>query len=157
MSGVIVLMLRILLVCALYAFLGTALWVMWRELSATSQQVSGRKIRAIRLQVETTSQEPIVRTFAKAEVTLGRDPASDVPLADEAVSARHAMMAFHHGQWWIEDLGSRNGTRLNARLLEGATVLAHGDEIACGKSRIAVTLKLDPGETGMAPFGGQDA
>jgi pSer/pThr/pTyr-binding forkhead associated (FHA) protein len=156
MSGVVVLILRVLLVCALYAFLTTALWVMWRELSTTSEQVSGRKIRAIRLQVGTASQAPIVRTFAKAEVTLGRDPASDLPLADEAVSARHAMMTFHHGQWWIEDLGSRNGTRLNAQPLEGATVLAHGDEISCGKSRIEVNLQLDAGETGMPRSGGQD-
>jgi pSer/pThr/pTyr-binding forkhead associated (FHA) protein len=157
MSGVVVLILRILLVCALYAFLGTALWVMWQELSTTSEQVSDRKIRAIRLQVETASQEPIVRTFAKAEVMLGRDPASDLPLADEAVSARHAMMSFHHGQWWIEDLGSRNGTRLNAQPLEGATVLAHGDEIACGKSRIEVNLQVDSGQPALARSGGQDA
>jgi pSer/pThr/pTyr-binding forkhead associated (FHA) protein len=157
MSGVVVLILRILLVCALYAFLGTTLWVMWRELSATSDQLSGRKIRAIRLRVDTASHEPIVRTFAKAEVTLGRDPASDLPLADEAVSARHAVMTFHHGQWWIEDLGSRNGTRLNAQRLEGATVLTHGDEIACGKSRIEVNLQLNSGEPGAPPSGGQDA
>ena len=157
MSGVIVLVFRILLVCALYAFLGTALWVMWRELSTTSEQVSGRKIRAIRLQVDTASQEPIVRTFAQAEVTVGRDPASDVPLADESVSARHAMMAFHHGQWWIEDLGSRNGTRLNAQLLQGATVLSNGDEIACGKSRIEVNLQADSSVPRMPRSGGQDA
>ena len=157
MSGVVVLILRVLLVGALYAFLGTALWVMWRELSTTSDQLSGRKIRAIRLRIDTAGDESIVRTFAKAEVTLGRDPASDLPLADEAVSARHAVMTFHHGQWWIEDLGSRNGTRLNAQLVEGATVLAHGDEIGCGESRIEVNLQLDSGQPALPHAGGQNA
>jgi pSer/pThr/pTyr-binding forkhead associated (FHA) protein len=157
MSGVVVLILRVLLVCALYAFLGTALWVMWRELSTTSDQLSGRKIRAIRLRVDTTGDASIVRTFAKAEVTLGRDPASDLPLADEAVSARHAVMTFHHGQWWIEDLGSRNGTRLNAQPVEGATVLTDGDQIGCGKSRIEVNLRLDSGEPASPRSGGADA
>jgi pSer/pThr/pTyr-binding forkhead associated (FHA) protein len=157
MSGVVVLILRILLVCALYAMLGTTLWVMWRELSATSDQLAGRKIPAIRLRVHADAHESMIRTFAKAEVTLGRDPTSDVPLGDEAVSARHAVMTFHHGQWWIEDLGSRNGTRLNAQLLEGATVLAHGDEIVCGESHIGVNLRLESDESALLPSGGQDA
>jgi len=157
MSGIVVLLLRILLVCALYAFLGTALWVIWRELSTTSEQVAGRKIRAIRLRVDGAGGESMVRTFTKAEVTLGRDPASDLPLADEAVSARHAVMSFHHGQWWIEDLGSRNGTRLNAQPIEDATVLADGDEIACGKSRVEVNLQLGTGEPALPLSGGHDA
>jgi len=157
MSGVVVLVLRVLLVGALYAFLGTALWIMWRELSTTSHQLSASKIRAIRLRVENAGDEWIVRTFAKAEVTVGRDPASDLPLADEAVSARHAIMTFHHGQWWIEDLGSRNGTRLNTQLVEGATVLAHGDQIGCGKSRIEGNMQLDSGGSALLPPGGQDA
>jgi pSer/pThr/pTyr-binding forkhead associated (FHA) protein len=157
MSGVVVLILRVLLVCALYAFLGTALWVMWRELSTTGDQLSARRVRAIRLRVETAGADAIIRTFAKAEVTLGRDPASDLPLDDEAVSARHAVMTYHHGQWWIEDLGSRNGTRLNTQLVEGATVLAHGDQIGCGKSRIQVNLQLDSGDPASPLSGGQDA
>ena len=157
MSGIVVLILRILLVCTLYAVLGTTLWVMWHQLSETSDQLAGRKIRAIRLRVDADGRKSIIRTFAKAEVTLGRDPSSDLPLGDEAVSARHAVMTFHHGQWWIEDLGSRNGTRLNARRLEGATVLAHGDEIVCGESHIGVNLELDPEEPASPRSGGQDA
>jgi pSer/pThr/pTyr-binding forkhead associated (FHA) protein len=157
MSGIVVLILRVLLVCTLYAMLGTTLWVMWRQLSATSDQLAGRKIRAIRLRVDADGRASIVRTFAKAEVTLGRDPTSDLPLGDEAVSARHAVMTFHHGQWWIEDLGSRNGTKLNAQRLEGATVLAHGDEIVCGESHIGVNLELDADDATLSRSGGQDA
>jgi pSer/pThr/pTyr-binding forkhead associated (FHA) protein len=156
MSGVIVLGLRILLVCALYAFLGTALWIMWQELNRTSQQLSGRGVPAIRLRVNVGDQESMIRTFAKSEVTLGRDPGSDLPLADEAVSVRHALVSFHHGQWWIEDLGSRNGTKLNAERLEGPTVLAHGDEIACGHARIKVNFGTRARGSDESGGGGQD-
>ena len=50
MSAVVVLLVRILLATALYAFLGSALWVMWKELEQASEQVTGRRISAIRLE-----------------------------------------------------------------------------------------------------------
>jgi pSer/pThr/pTyr-binding forkhead associated (FHA) protein len=63
-----------------------------------------------------------------------------VPLDDKAVSALHARLSFHHGQWWAHDLGSRNGTRLNGQRLDAPTVLTTGDEIRCGAARMLVTL-----------------
>jgi pSer/pThr/pTyr-binding forkhead associated (FHA) protein len=156
MSGVIVLALRILLVFVLYGFLGTALWIMWQELTRTSQQLSARVIPPIGLRIDLGGVQTLNRTFTKSEVTLGRAPGSDVTLTDAAVSARHALLTFHHGQWWIEDLGSRNGTALNAQRLEGPTVLTHGDEIACGQAHIEVDLEQTPQGLEEPGFGGQD-
>ena len=42
MSGVVVLLLRVLLVAALYAFLGFALWVLWKQLEQTSERIARR-------------------------------------------------------------------------------------------------------------------
>ena len=115
MSGIVVLFLRILLVVALYAFLGVALWVLWKELEHTSERMSGRKTASIRLEVTASTQPAIGLAFTQSEVTVGRHPRSDVPLQDEAVSVRHALLSFHHGQWWLQDLGSKNGTKLNSQ------------------------------------------
>jgi hypothetical protein len=51
---------------------------------------------------------------------LGRDESCEVRLDDPLVSRRHAEIRFEHGRWWVVDLASRNGTRLDGRLVERA-------------------------------------
>ena len=140
MSGVIVLVLRALLAAALYGFLGFALWMLWQQLQQTSDRILGRRAPSIRLKIGANSQHAVELSFTQSEVSVGRDPLSDVPLEDEAVSMRHALLRFHHGQWWIEDLGSTNGTTLNSQPVSEATVLTNGDEIRCGESHLRVVL-----------------
>ncbi len=140
MSGPIVLALRLLLALALYAFLASTLWIIWQDLRRTGLQAATRKIPAIRLQVRTSKQPAVSRAFSQPEIVLGRDPICDVRLDDETVSAQHAKLSYHHGQWWIEDLASTNGTTLNKVKLSIATVLTTGDEVRCGKARLKVDL-----------------
>lgn len=138
MSGPIVLALRILLTLSLYAFLGWTLWIIWQDIRQTGLGVAARKIPAIRLEVRTRKRAAASRAFSQPEVTLGRDPSCDLQLDDDTVSARHARLSYHHGQWWVEDLNSTNGTRLNKEKLSIAAVLTAGDEIKCGKVRVSV-------------------
>lgn len=144
MSGPIVLVLRVLLAASLYAFLGWALWLMWQELNRTSNRLARRRVPAIRLEVRTKKGNQTPRAFTQPEIIVGRDPLADVTIADQAVSLRHALLSFHHGQWWLDDLGSTNGTRLNRVQLTGSTVLTNGDEIKCGQARLVVRLTPDP-------------
>jgi pSer/pThr/pTyr-binding forkhead associated (FHA) protein len=145
MTGLAVLVLRVLALFALYAFLGLALWLMWQELRRGLSAASGSGAPPIRLEVRSRNREVVVRQFTQSEVVVGRDPTADVPLADKAVSAQHAQLRYHHGQWWIHDLGSRNGTRLNRQKVEAPTVLTTGDEIRCGAVRVLVTLPAEAG------------
>lgn len=48
-------------------------------------------------------------------MTLGRDPASDIPLNDLSVSRSHARLTKVFNDYFIEDLNSTNGTFLNDR------------------------------------------
>jgi pSer/pThr/pTyr-binding forkhead associated (FHA) protein len=156
MSAPIVLVLRLLVATALYAFLGFALWTMWLEIKRAADRAVRQKIPPIRLQLSAPGQQPVVRAFSQPEILVGRDSLADVPLTDEAVSARHALLSHHHGQWWLEDLGSTNGTRLNRESLSGPTVLATEDEISCGQVRINVNLQGESNEAGTPGPGGQD-
>lgn len=140
MIGTLVLALRLLLVLALYAFIGWAIWTIAQDLKRAGLQAAPHKIPVIRLAVQTQNGHPVSRAFSQLEVTLGRDPACDVLLDEETVSARHAKLSYHHNQWWLEDLDSTNGTSLNAARLNVATVLTNGDEIRCGKVRLVVNL-----------------
>lgn len=143
MSGTLVLVLRILLAAALYLFLCLTLWMIWQDLRRAGFQAVRPKVPALRLEVASPGTDAVFRTFSQSEITVGRDPTCELPLDDEAISARHARFSFHHGQWWIEDLHSTNGTSLNAIRLTTATVLTNGDEVRCGNVALHIALNVD--------------
>jgi pSer/pThr/pTyr-binding forkhead associated (FHA) protein len=84
------------------------------------------------------------RLFSMREVLIGRDPACEMILDDPTVSNRHARLSYHHGQWWLEDLQSTNGTFLNNEPIAAPLVVTSGDVVRCGQ----VELTLIPGEQG---------
>lgn len=143
MSATFVLTLRILLAVSLYAFLGWALLTIWRELRTQAVLLATRKIPGIGLNMQIGEQALPQRYFTQPEILLGRDSHCDIPLLDDTVSVRHARLAFHHGQWWLEDLGSTNGTRLNKEKVSIPTVVISGDKIDCGKASITINLGTD--------------
>jgi len=132
-----VLVLRLLLALALYAFLGWALFTIWRELRTHSLIVSTQRIPPITMNW-INNEGNISRQFTLPEIVVGRDPACDLVAPDEMVSARHARLSFHHNQWWVEDLQSTNGTFLNDERVYTATVLIDGDELRCGNLYLQV-------------------
>ena len=69
------------------------------------------------------------------ELTIGRAPGCGLVLTtDNFVSARHARV-FHQGQqYWVEDLGSTNGTLLNGRRLDAVAPLRRGDRLQVGRT-----------------------
>ena len=143
MSGQLVLVLRVLLAIALYLFLCLTLWLIWQDLKRAGLQVMRPKAPPLRVEIRTGGANPLFRAYSQAEITLGRDPGCELRIEDEAISARHAKFSFHHGQWWIEDLHSTNGTSLNQSKLTTAAVLTSGDEIRCGKAILVVRLNTD--------------
>jgi pSer/pThr/pTyr-binding forkhead associated (FHA) protein len=62
---------------------------------------------------------------------IGRHPECDVRLDSTKVSRRHCCVATAYDRVLIRDLGSRNGVRVNGRLLEESRLLP-GDELAIG-------------------------
>ncbi|MEM1303664.1 MAG: SpoIIE family protein phosphatase, partial [Planctomycetota bacterium] len=60
---------------------------------------------------------------------IGRSSDCDVPLDVAAVSRRHAAVLLDAGQFFVEDLGSRNGTILNGHVIAGRTPVRDGDRI----------------------------
>ncbi len=71
-------------------------------------------------------------TVAKPGITIGRDPACDVPLQDERVSHRHARLWQEGEVWWVQDLNSTNGTWINGKRLTGPYRLQPGDQLRLG-------------------------
>jgi len=143
MSGPILLALRLLLTLVLYIFLGWALWVLWQDLRRHSRSLASSQIPAIILVLQSDGEETLLR-FDKPEILVGRDIACACQLDDRTVSAQHARLAYHHRQWWVEDLSSKNGTFLNQEPVTGPLVLASGDQLRFGQVTLQVLLSEDP-------------
>jgi len=137
MTGVILLLIRTMLALTLYAFLGWAFLTIWRDLRYQKTTVQNQQPPEINLHIQ-NGEEVVNRLFQGTEITLGRDPTCECALISETVSARHARFTYHHGQWWLEDLQSTNGTIINGQLLTTAIVVIPGDQIYCGDIQINI-------------------
>lgn len=69
-------------------------------------------------------------------LTIGRHPDNDVPLNSGSISSHHARIRRESDGFWLRDLGSTNGTRVNDQGTEEAK-LDHGDKLRFGDIRAA--------------------
>jgi len=139
MSGPILLILRLLMALALYAFLVGVLLILWQDMKRQNNLLSLRIVPPIKL-VNLVEENAQTFQFNTQEVSLGRDTASDCQLNDDTVSAEHALLSYHHSNWWITDLGSKNGTFLNLEEVFEPHVIASGDKIKCGQVILLVSI-----------------
>src|SRR5689334_9083827 len=65
-------------------------------------------------------------------VVVGREDGSDLVLASEMVSRRHARVWPDGDRFGVQDLGSRNGTRLNGRPVMSPSEIRDGDTVTFG-------------------------
>lgn len=68
---------------------------------------------------------------------MGRGADNDLVIDDAEVSRRHAMIFRHGEDWWLSDLGSRNGVRVNGMRLAHARRLRDGDELRLVSHKLA--------------------
>ncbi|HET9590122.1 MAG TPA: FHA domain-containing protein [Anaerolineales bacterium] len=143
MIASVVLALRLILAIALYCFLAWALITLWRELRQQADRLSIQKKPDITIEVRAGQKKVSQSHFSQTEILIGRDTNCDLSVMDEALSAQHARITFHHGQWWLEDLNSRNGTFLNREKLIVPAVVITGDEFKCGNTIFKIRIESD--------------
>lgn len=71
---------------------------------------------------------------------IGRAKSCDIVLREQYISGQHAHIWFEDGEWYLEDLGSRNGTTVNGQRIRGRVILDPEDEIALGNLRFVFEL-----------------
>jgi pSer/pThr/pTyr-binding forkhead associated (FHA) protein len=72
--------------------------------------------------------------LSAAPLLIGRGPDAAIRLEDDYASTRHARIVRSGDQWFVEDLGSTNGTYLGTRRLTQPTVVSAGSQIRIGKT-----------------------
>jgi len=151
MIATVVLALRVVLAIALYAFLGWALLTLLQDLRQQGTKLSTQKKPGITLYMKVEDGSEGLRHFSQSEIMIGRDTNCDLAVMDEALSAHHARLTYHHGQWWLEDLNSTNGTFLNHEKLTTPTVVMTGDQFKSGNTifdiRVEIDEKISPTKT----------
>ena len=90
----------------------------------------------------------------KNSVIIGRN-SSDLKLSDIMISRYHARLKEVDGRWYVRDLGSRNGTKLNGERLLRTHALREGDLIATGLTVLEFHVLPDPADN-LAPVHGTD-
>jgi FHA domain len=143
-------LLKIFLLILLYLFFLRVLRAVWTEVNVpryADAPVPGAKPRgrARRTAHRGRSNHPQLKVLEPAgirgqsyalddEITLGRAAGCQVPLEDAYASQVHARVFQRDGNWYVEDLGSTNGTYLNRRRVAGPMVIKRRDKLQIGNT-----------------------
>jgi pSer/pThr/pTyr-binding forkhead associated (FHA) protein len=119
----------------------------WEELSKSEQKAWQAAVSAVAGEAGGTIPEPphgkplVIQvggqrhTFG-ADFTVGRE--GSLSIDDEFASGQHARFQTVRGLWYVEDLGSRNGTLLNGRHILSVQLLRKRDKIKIGHTVMVV-------------------
>src|SRR5688572_25417203 len=74
--------------------------------------------------------------LSRLRTTIGRSARSDVCIPDAFASRLHAEIRQEGDGFWLQDLGSANGTRYNGVVVKMPIPLSNGGEIQIGETTI---------------------
>ena len=135
MSESVVIAVRLGVLAALYLFLFAVIRIVWRDVVRAAPAGHGAIGRATLIVVQPGQARLKAgqRLPLEAAAGVGRDSDNQVPVEDGTVSGRHCALYFREGVWWVEDLGSTNGTWINDRRVQAPAVIHAGDLLQVGR------------------------
>lgn len=92
--------------------------------------------RSARLLVTEGSLRGRTLSLGTSAALLGRAPSCTLVLEDDYASNRHARIYPSQGGWWVEDLGSTNGTYVDGERIDSPTELTPGRQVRIGQTVI---------------------
>ena len=110
------------------------------EAPRMAPSVTGRNIPTLHLTVIAPPEHAdSLYELMGNESVIGRAAGCAVSIADDTfVSHLHARIFMRGSQFWVEDLGSTNGSFVNSRKLTAPVPLRHGDRIQIGRTILQV-------------------
>ena len=90
------------------------------------------------IHVSPAEGEPFEYTIETDHFSIGRSTRCDLAVSDRSLSREHLRLFLEGEQWFVEDLGSRNGTRVNGMLIAKPTTVVPGDILAISTSIITI-------------------
>ena len=149
--------LKFFFLALLWLFFARVLWAVWAEVNApaaapTPVPPSARRgaapVAAARTSGGDSTRLRVVEPADRRgttyqlgdELTVGRASGCQVALPDDSYASQlHARIFRKDGRMWLEDLGSTNGTFLNAKAVTSPVALRRGDRVQVGRTVLEVT------------------
>ena len=140
--------LKIALLGLLYLFFARVLWAVWTEVRVPA--APGLTVNRLKKSGSAKVAKPAVGVASKLlmvepatmrgstvslddEVLVGRGADCDITLTDDAfVSTKHARFFKKDDNWYVEDLGSTNGTLVNSHRITAPVLLRVDDRVQTG-------------------------
>ena len=133
--------LRLAFLAMLYVVLFAIVRVLVRDLRRAALE-PGLELGRLVVVASPTGEPPVGAAYPLDAVTrIGRDVNNTVVLDDPYASAEHAVLSFRGRAWYLEDLGSTNGTLVDGAPVDQVVPIGFGDEITVGETR----FRLDRG------------
>ena len=127
---------RLLFLGLIYLFLARVISALLRVRRAAAREPTDRPGRLVVL-ASPGGEPPAGQSFGLDVITaLGRDVNNAIVIDDPFASAEHAVLTYRGRSWYLEDLGSTNGSYVNGRKVEGVSPLGFGDELQIGQVRM---------------------
>jgi len=127
---------RLLFLGLLYLFLFRIARALIGDLRAAARE-PGAELGRLVIVTSPGGEPPEGTSLAlDAIATIGRDVNNAVVVEDQFVSAEHAILTFRGRNWYVEDLGSTNGTFVNGSPVDGVAPLGFGDVVQVGQVRL---------------------
>ncbi|MCC7532183.1 MAG: FHA domain-containing protein [Candidatus Melainabacteria bacterium] len=110
-----------------------------QDLYSVPARKDGRTSRPAFLIAKLTSEKyPLTQSVSK----IGRDQTNNISITtDHYVSRHHAWVLQMQGGYWVEDLGSTNGTLLNGEVLQERKQIFPGDKLTFGKTEMVFSVE----------------
>lgn len=136
MFQILSLILRYIFIIIIYLFILNIIRLIYLDISSSASSTAAKNVAYLKVinrldQLDFKMQEyyPIV-----GEISVGRSSRNDIYVKDRVVSKNHMKVYFKDGYYYLEDLGSSNGTYLNGNDIENNVLeLSDGDLIGVGK------------------------
>jgi len=129
-------LIRLAFLALLYLFLFSVVRVLLRDIRQAAREPSTELGRLI-VAASPSGEPPSGSVFPLDAVTsIGRDVNNSVVVEDDFVSGEHCLLTFRGRAWYVEDLGSTNGTYVNGDRVDGIAALGFGDELQVGNARL---------------------
>ena len=127
---------RLLFLGLLYLFLFRIARALVSDLRAAAREPGAEIGRLVVVASPAGEPEEGTSLALDAIATIGRDVNNAIVVEDQFVSAEHAILTFRGRAWYVEDLGSTNGTFVNGAPIDGVVPLGFGDVIQVGEVRL---------------------
>lgn len=135
--------LRLAFLGVLFLFLYGVARALVRDLRRAERERRSELGRLVVVAADGQSPRPGAVFPLDVVTTIGRAASNTVVIDDQFSSMEHAQLTFRGRAWYLEDLGSTNGTYAQGERIAGPVAIRFGEEFIIGRTR----LRLERGRT----------